>query len=927
MEGPFKKKKGRMMAGYPSFSEFPPALQLQLIEEDNLAFEDEIQPDEQQMEVLEDIWLKAGEIEAEDADICDDGYNVKKNKKALSKKRRTKDGKGKGKNKKKYSSDSDDDSLFNDYNLKEPRAKKQCGKIVSIKREKTAETAELVKSLVARESDLINKKKIKTKDTKEKQKREKKSKKKDNSLESSCNSTLTSEQSTSNAQLLDMDDIVHKKAKEDIDSIIRQADEEYARANLTVSPEYPVLNTPRTNGNQSRIAIPDSSRPTTSTDIETYDKIPVKLTIQNSHTSTGGFKGFENAFLSFLKNSAAQKPVESNLPKTTTLQQFKINSNSTKNCTSVSLSPIKRELSEISREAKLPIVSGIANSVPYMPQIHNYPPQNIAGTSKMADLDLFDRLQGNRSEANTQTAGFHYRNTIQSVTLVPNKFPNNEIGGDNTITLYPAPMLNEEVETTTVASARTDVQKNIVIIKNPNDLITNYNKLNSNVHYLNNPNVQSTSTVIQKVVLPPGITLNPTPAARKPNTIWNNQSWYGVNTCPETVYENKDRFYPMTEQPIKLQENVSKKEKEEANHKVIVEKLDNKFYDEMSLSSILNSETSTTEVLKDMDSHNNKIQKTKIPQLNRPKNYTLSNLLKSPGKINMKKELFQFFQKNCYKRKSILNLLNVKETGWFSKTERNLEILRECASFCKTMNNQNKSRVPPIEKHTMYNEDKKKNYLPLNMTIELEDVLSKLSKNVKSRLKTGRSVSVNTLQVFEKNQLDMEDLEAQRKNPSLIIKDTNRVSISINDEVWAKHRNKRYYKAKVIEVNCDQKYRVYFKCDKSFSNDITLRHFVNWKGKKNPQSGDLVQILWSDGMIYEGECAGEIDEQIYKVLFEDLSLLDLKRDHIYALTEFIPKRITTKLSHASEMHHREHLYDLERPLPEKRPVKKKLLYD
>lgn len=45
-----------------SFDEFPADLQLQLIEEDNLPFGDEIQPDEQQLEVLEDIWLKAGEI-------------------------------------------------------------------------------------------------------------------------------------------------------------------------------------------------------------------------------------------------------------------------------------------------------------------------------------------------------------------------------------------------------------------------------------------------------------------------------------------------------------------------------------------------------------------------------------------------------------------------------------------------------------------------------------------------------------------------------------------------------------------------------------------------------------------------------------------------------------------------------------------------
>lgn len=46
-----------------NITEFPAALQLELLEEDNMPFgSDDIPPDEQQLEVLEDIWLKAGEI-------------------------------------------------------------------------------------------------------------------------------------------------------------------------------------------------------------------------------------------------------------------------------------------------------------------------------------------------------------------------------------------------------------------------------------------------------------------------------------------------------------------------------------------------------------------------------------------------------------------------------------------------------------------------------------------------------------------------------------------------------------------------------------------------------------------------------------------------------------------------------------------------
>lgn len=55
-------KKGARTVGYADqdFSELPPELQMQFIEEDMAC--DEIPPDEQQLEVLEDIWLKAGEI-------------------------------------------------------------------------------------------------------------------------------------------------------------------------------------------------------------------------------------------------------------------------------------------------------------------------------------------------------------------------------------------------------------------------------------------------------------------------------------------------------------------------------------------------------------------------------------------------------------------------------------------------------------------------------------------------------------------------------------------------------------------------------------------------------------------------------------------------------------------------------------------------
>ena len=54
---------------------------LQMMDEE----EPEAEPDEQQLEVLEDIWLKAGEMDVDEASVCDDGYNRKKGRKRKKK--------------------------------------------------------------------------------------------------------------------------------------------------------------------------------------------------------------------------------------------------------------------------------------------------------------------------------------------------------------------------------------------------------------------------------------------------------------------------------------------------------------------------------------------------------------------------------------------------------------------------------------------------------------------------------------------------------------------------------------------------------------------------------------------------------------------------------------------------------------------------
>lgn len=190
-----------------SLTDFPTELQLQLMEEDDMQFaHDELQPDEQQLEVLEDIWLKAGEIgkmkptvcaglqfyyvlfsfvEAEDASVCDAGYNVKHRRKYFSKKRKSskdrehrppikragggkkklsKENKAEAAARRREQVDQSSNELTGLYRTCQSKDKKVCGKIVApllLTNDSTnTDTDDLVKSLVAQAEDkLLHKRK------------------------------------------------------------------------------------------------------------------------------------------------------------------------------------------------------------------------------------------------------------------------------------------------------------------------------------------------------------------------------------------------------------------------------------------------------------------------------------------------------------------------------------------------------------------------------------------------------------------------------------------------------------------------------------------------------------------------------------------------------------------------------------------------
>ncbi|XP_050301918.1 uncharacterized protein LOC126740088 [Anthonomus grandis grandis] len=1119
VEGPLKKKKGRMMAGYPNFDELPTELQLQLMEEDNLTFSDDIPPDEQQMEVLEDIWLKAGEIEAEDVDICDAGYNVKKSRKLVQKKRRGR------KPKKKDAIEGEEGGSKDEL---EPKAKKQCGKIVSLKKGPTIDkdTEELVKSLVA--SETLKLKKPKHKERTEGKEKLKKKHKKRESLDSSTSTSmdiskdLDASLTPQDPQLAETERLENAKAKEVIDNIIRQADEEYKReTSLTSTSTNTACLKPTTSASST------TTSPTFIADaLKSFRKIPVEklksgsktlLTtedttkrvppIQGFHGAPTATKGFENEFLSFLTTVKPKKkdilPLSNIVPRKSVIAAPELSSSESilmklKSNSQITLNSASKVNEQVGILKELAAPEYHPDPTP--PQATVFPKLDaincvplLSNHQGIADLSLFDQLQGNNRNPDSSNQNFFYtppQPEPSYVNLHTNQNPRLLIpsgSDDNTITLYSAPSGNTSdipqlATTCMLASNQVAVPVNN-ILSNPQIVKQNVVIVNSNSADLKNmirlQHVKNQPVAIQKLVLPPGLSLGPV-VLNKPN----------VYRCSETIYDNKDRFMPMTSQPIKLDQEskpdpeldkllqdlssesdglgleygidlseearsevvieevaeVPEIERDETvdeesvnvenllnavediamefvpesnpngsglsigdenvivdninedimlageeiinsqglNQKVMVENIHNKYlesltpidYDNISgkrliikidrqkdelITNLAENQQKTLEVKehskdiieqtklnqkKSMDFKNQKLKPENLEfQKPRPleKHHTKHSGIgqKSTKSKILKSKLFRLFIKSKQKAASpkmdFSEIIGLKKKGKQSKIEKqkNIDILRELIKFCRTHVGGAKNRVPPIPdlntqtKPSM--EEQKAALTPMNLTVEVDDVLGYLPVAVRQRLMGGlplcdvRSLPAS-LMVKENRTTKAKDggktsridrLKAHKEK-------LNRVPIALGDEVWAKHKNNRYYKAKVSNISSSYKFCVLFTCDQSFSKDITLDRLVGWQGsRQGPNNGDMVRLRWTDGDIYEAECVGRVDNCIYTVIFEDVSHLDLRRENLYALTESIPKRIASKLSYASEMHHREHLYDLERQLPQKRPVKKK----
>ncbi|XP_072373316.1 lysine-specific demethylase 4C-like isoform X3 [Scyliorhinus torazame] len=143
--------------------------------------------------------------------------------------------------------------------------------------------------------------------------------------------------------------------------------------------------------------------------------------------------------------------------------------------------------------------------------------------------------------------------------------------------------------------------------------------------------------------------------------------------------------------------------------------------------------------------------------------------------------------------------------------------------------------------------------------------------------------------------------------------------LSVGQTVISKHKNGRYYSCRVTGISSQTFYQVIFD-DGSFSDDLYPEDIAskNCLELGPPAEGEVVQVRWTDGLLYGAKFVASNIIYMYQVEFEDGSQLVVKRDDVYTLDEELPKRVKSRLSSASDMRY-EATFSTENVQAKKRP--------
>uniref|UniRef100_T1ITK4 [histone H3]-trimethyl-L-lysine(9) demethylase n=1 Tax=Strigamia maritima TaxID=126957 RepID=T1ITK4_STRMM len=139
----------------------------------------------------------------------------------------------------------------------------------------------------------------------------------------------------------------------------------------------------------------------------------------------------------------------------------------------------------------------------------------------------------------------------------------------------------------------------------------------------------------------------------------------------------------------------------------------------------------------------------------------------------------------------------------------------------------------------------------------------------------------------------------EKNNPTSSTLSSHLMDLSVNQEVIAKHRNKRYYPAVITHSETQEYYSVDFE-DNSHSDDLLPQDIEshNCLIDGPPQVGETVRVRWKDNLLYHAIFRGRSAENLYTVEFEDGSECVMKRESIFSKHEELPTRST-----ATEMRH------------------------
>ncbi|VEN47665.1 unnamed protein product [Callosobruchus maculatus] len=1006
MEGK-KVKKGKM-AAYNQFNltEFPPALQMELMEEDQMEFPtDDLPPDEQQLEVLEDIWLKAGEIEAEDASVCDAGYNIKKSRKYFQKKKKKKDEKDKDKEKEKKKRKSEevetgikreyDDELTGLYSECDRKDKKVCGKIVKPIEDKQFEdaAAHLMKSLLA-DDLLMNKTLVKKEKTLEKKVRKRKEPKPASATSSSLTSAIPEI-----SQLSEDDNQI--EVKKEIDDIIRAAAEEHEKS-VRLQQKTAGLD----NGSNSHSSNVGGEEGKNKLDLKTYrkakdvtpssigkvqtiktskgiitvvgsaapviskPKIPeylpdtkVKITPVVSATKTN----YENAFLNFLKNKDDINDKAAKIKPTTGVSgtQAARRKSQTKPSApkvQVSASPLKSppcpklppgnsllplnsakpnsSNSSTSESSTKPTTKSMLNhtfSANMSPLLNNLIEQQTGVRVERVQAptdsthNASPQLQANHSNVEYQKAA-----TCSVMEQIIGNFGQQNGGNNRNMVNQPLSSGSAQAQLFGSVYATTE-QHNIHTAKMPE--LSPPEPSNPEVVHDQMPQLAvQNDTFINASDAPPK-NYNPT-------LLWNSQKYFTVNSCASMIYDNPDRFYPMTHAPITLNTQDNKKvvvetipeevsvritALEECNFEHVgleLEVTDSKKQESDSGDSYGDDDSdSSDEDISDSGSNwsdeedcsaqqKNDIgeEQIEVDVVTLDKENVVSNLKRRqcpnypalPKANNRRRNRTTTSQPRKHppqritSRKCLSEVTVDKGTKRRGRPPKSNRLVREMLNDFKRRFDFTPSKLPqtntdgnaPLSKYLSY---KKANFTPLECQVECVDVLENFSRDIREYLKSGLTLfNVSLVRVQDKVK------DATGKSTPIVTQqqsaDIKKSLIKVGDTVWARHKNNRYYKAKVTDVKEQRKLCVFFPLDQSFSKDIRVSDIVDFEKLHQPPSvGQRLQIRWVDGKTYDADYIGQLDIFIYTVIFEDLSKCVLQREHVFGLKESIPKRILSKL--------------------------------